>query len=214
MTPIVSDTRERLVEAARDLFLMQGYQATGIAQILKRAGANSGSLYNFFPTKEDLLIAVLEWYRDHIQDDLLDLHTARIDDPLERIFGLLDGYRKMLISCNFEVGCPIGNLALEVSNTHPAVRSLLLVNFDQWVDAVEGFLTAAADRLPEDLDRRTLAVHILTTMEGGVMLARTYRSISRFDQTVTHLRAYIEGLVREGTQWSAPKPGPVTERPQ
>ena len=205
MTQAVTDTRERLIEAARDLFLMQGYQATGISLILKKAGANSGSLYYFFPTKEDLLVAVLEWYRDHIQDDLLDLHTARIDDPIERIFGLLDGYRQMLTSCDFEVGCPIGNLALELTNTHPAVRSLLLVNFEQWVDAVEGFLNAAADRLPEDLDRRALAVHILTTMEGGVMLARTYRSIQRFDQTVTHLRAYIESLVREGTQWSVPK---------
>jgi len=210
----MTDTRERLVEAARDLFLMQGYQATGIAQILKRAGANSGSLYYFFPTKEDLLIAVLEWYRDHIQDDLLDLHTARIDDPIERIFGLLDGYRKMLTSCNFEVGCPIGNLALELANTHPAVRSLLLVNFEQWVDSVEGFLNAAAERLPGDLDRRALAVHILTTMEGGVMLARTYRSIQHFDQTVTHLRSYIEALVRAGTQWSAPRSVPKPEEPE
>ena len=213
MTPTATDTRERLIEAARDLFLAQGYQATGIAQILTRAGANSGSLYYFFPTKEDLLVAVLEWYRDHIQDDLLDLHTARIDDPIERIFGLLDGYRKMLTSRNFEVGCPIGNLALELTNTHPAVRSLLLVNFEQWVDAVDGFLNAAVDRLPEDLDRRALAVHILTTMEGGVMLARTYRSIRFFDQTVTHLRAYVEALVRDGTQWSAPKRVPQTEEP-
>jgi TetR/AcrR family transcriptional regulator, transcriptional repressor for nem operon len=59
-------TRERLVEAARDLFLLQGYHATGVAEIVKTADARMGSLYYFFPTKEDLLIAVLEWYRDHI----------------------------------------------------------------------------------------------------------------------------------------------------
>jgi AcrR family transcriptional regulator len=206
MTPNPSDTRERLVEASRDLFLAQGYHATGISQILRKANANSGSLYYFFPTKEDLLVAVLEWYRDHIKDDLLDLHTAHIEDPIERIFGLLNGYRLMLTECEFEVGCPIGNLALELANSHPAVRSLLLVNFEQWVDAVTAFLDAAADRLPEELDRRALAVHILTTMEGGVMLARTYRSIHLFDQTVTHLRAYLESLIREGTQWSMPRP--------
>lgn len=205
MTPTGSDTRARLIEAARDLFLAHGYQATGISQILKKAEANSGSLYYFFPTKEDLLVAVLEWYRDHIRDDLLDLHTAQIDDPIERVFGLLDGYRKMLTSCEFQVGCPIGNLALELVNTHPAARKLLLVNFEQWVDSVEGFLNDAAERLPADLDRRALAVHILTTMEGGVMLARTYRSIRLFDQTVTHLRAYIDALMREGTQWCVPR---------
>jgi hypothetical protein len=79
-----------------------------------------------------------------------------------------------------------------VTNTHPAVRKLLLVNFEQRVDAVEGFLDAAAGLLPADLDRKTRAVHILTTMEGGVMLVRTYRSIRLFDQTVSHLRAYTD----------------------
>lgn len=206
MTPSPSDTRQRLVEAARDLFLAQGYQGTGIAQILKQAGANSGSLYHYFPTKEDLLVAVLGWYQDHIQDDLLDLHTAHLDDPIERVFGLLDGYRKMLEGCGFAVGCPIGNLALELANSHPGARPLLQANFDQWVDAVTGFLDAAADRLPEDLDRRALAVHILTAMEGGVMLARTYRSLEPFDRTVTHLRGYLDLLLQQGSVWSAPRP--------
>lgn len=206
MTPPPSETRERLVESARDLFLAQGYQATGIAEILRQAGANSGSLYHYFPTKEDLLVAVLEWYQAHIQDDLLDLHTAHLDDPIERIFGLLDGYRKLLVSCDFAVGCPIGNLALELANSHPGVRPLLQVNFDQWVGAVAGFLEAAADRLPEDLDRRALAVHILTAMEGGMMLARTYRSLEPFDRTVTHLRGYLDLLLLQGSVWSVPRP--------
>ena len=54
-----SSTRDRLVEAARTLFWKHGYASTGIAQILKEADAGSGSLYYFFPTKEDLLLAVL-----------------------------------------------------------------------------------------------------------------------------------------------------------
>ena len=54
-----TETRERIVEAARQLFFKQGYAATGVAEILKAAEANSGSLYHFFPSKEDLLVAVL-----------------------------------------------------------------------------------------------------------------------------------------------------------
>ncbi|MBX3113938.1 MAG: TetR/AcrR family transcriptional regulator [Fimbriimonadaceae bacterium] len=205
MSTAATDTRAKLIESARDLFMIQGYHSTGISQILKRAEVNSGSLYYFFPTKEDLLLAVLEWYRDHIEDDLLAIHTAHVSDPVEKIFALLDGYRQMLHMFEFEMGCPIGNLALEVTNTHPAVRSLLLVNFEQWVDSVEGFLNEAADRFPEDLDRRALAVHILATMEGGVMLARTYRSLRVFDNAVNQLRDYIERLLIIGSTWSAPK---------
>ncbi len=211
MSSVGSDTREKLVIAARDLFMIQGYHNTGIAQILKQAEVNSGSLYYYFPTKEDLLLAVLEWYRDHIEDDLLAFHTGRVDDPIEKIFALLDGYRQMLQMFEFDMGCPIGSLALELSNSHPAARSLLLVNFEQWVDSVEGYLNAGADRLPGELDRRGLALHILATMEGAVMLARTYRSLRVFDQAISQLRDYVERLIDQGTNWNAPKAVPAIE---
>lgn len=203
-------TRDRIIEAGRDLFLAQGYNATGLSEIVKRAGINSGSLYYFFPTKEDLLLAVLDWYREHIGDGLLDPVFSRISDPIERIFGLLDGYRQLLLMTDYEHGCPIGNLALEISNSHPGVRPLLQKNFDQWVDAVRGCLEAAADRLPEDLDREQLAILVLNTMEGGMMLARTYRSIEPFDQSVAQLRDYFERLIKDGTSWSAPRAEPLS----
>lgn len=205
MVANTSDTRERLVIAARDLFMAQGYHATGISQILKTANANAGSLYYFFPTKEDLLLAVLEWYRDHIQDDLIDLHTSRISDPIEKVFALLDGYRQMLNMFGFELGCPIGNLALELANSHPVVRDLLVVNFEQWLNSVQGFLIDAQGRFPEGTDTKLLAIHVLTSMEGGVMLARTYRSLDYFDQTVESLRRYFDALLQRGSDWSAPR---------
>ena len=117
-----ADTRERLVEAARTLFLEQGYGATGVAQILKAADANSGSLYYFFPTKEDLLHAVLETYKDLLYPMVMKPVFDRVTDPIERIFGVLDGYRRMLLSTDCGVGCPIGNLALEVCDRLPAAR--------------------------------------------------------------------------------------------
>jgi hypothetical protein len=52
--------------------------------------------------------------------------------------------------------------------------------------------------LPADCDRRELAAFVLTTMEGGVMQARTYRALEPFDGAVRQLRAYFERLLREG----------------
>ncbi|MBL8064646.1 MAG: TetR/AcrR family transcriptional regulator [Chthonomonadaceae bacterium] len=198
-------TRERLVETARDLFLVQGYNATGVAQILKASGANSGSLYHYFPTKEDLLLAVLEWYRDNIYDGLLKPVYERIDDPIERIFGILDGYRQLVTMLEFEYGCPIGNLALELSNSHPTARSLIRENFENWVDAVGECIEAASDRLPEATDPRALALFTLTVMEGAVMLAKTYRSLEPFDAAVSQIREHYDRLLAAGSDWSAPK---------
>ncbi len=204
-----TETRERLVEAARNLFWEQGYTATGIAQILEAAGARSGSLYYFFPTKEDLLLAVLAWYRENLGPAVVEPVFERLSDPVERIFGILDGYRRQLLATDFERGCPVGNLALELNNTHPAARSLLADNFDNWRKAVEQCLAAAAGRLPEMLDRGQLALFVLTTMEGAVMLARTYRNIEPYDVAVTQLRDYFERLLRDGSDWSLPRATPA-----
>jgi len=203
-------TRDKIIEAARDLFLMQGYNATGLSEITKVSGVNPGSLYYFFPTKEDLLVAVLDWYRQNIGPGLLDPVFTRISDPFERVFGLLDGYRQMLLLTDFEQGCPIGNLALEVTNSHPSVRKLLQANFENWVSAVAECLVEMKDRLPEEIDRRQLAILVLNTMEGGIMQARTQRTIEPFDSSVAQLRDYFERLIRDATDWSKPRPHPTS----
>lgn len=197
-------TKTQLIEAARDLFLVQGYHSTGIAQIVKAAGVHPGSLYYHFPTKEDLLVAVLEWYFDHIDEGLLEPVWSRVSDPIERIFGLLDGYRQLMTLTNFDLGCPIGNLALELANTHPKARELMQANFNQWVDKVHECLEAASGRLPADLDQRALATHILAVMEGAVMVARTARTAEPFDTIVAQLRDYVDRLLQDGTEWAAP----------
>jgi AcrR family transcriptional regulator len=199
-------TRDRLVEVARTLFWEHGYAGTGIAQILKEADAGSGSLYHFFPTKEDLLLAVLEWYRENLGPAVIAPVFRRVSDPIERIFGILDGYRQGLLATNFHRGCPIGNLALELADSHPAARELLAVNFTGWRKQIERCLAEASGRLPAPLDREALALFVLTTMEGAVMLARSYRSIEPYDAAVTQLRDYFDRLLRDGTDWSAPRP--------
>jgi AcrR family transcriptional regulator len=204
-------TRERLVESARTLFWEQGYTATGIAQILKRSDAGSGSLYHFFPTKEDLLLAVLEWYKANLGPAVIEPVLARVGDPIERIFGILDGYRRGLLATGFLRGCPIGNLALELADSHPSARELIAANFTGWREAIERCLADAAGRLPDSVDRPALALFVLTTMEGAVMLARAYRQIEPYDNAVTQLRDYFDRLLRDGTDWSAPRPsGPAS----
>jgi AcrR family transcriptional regulator len=198
-----SDTRDRIVETARQLFFEQGYASTGIAQILKVSGANSGSLYHFFPSKEDLLAAVLERYKTMLEPSVLAPAFTRVSDPIERVFAVLDGYRRLLEATDFGLGCPIGNLALEISNSHPQVRKLVVENFEAWAAAISQQVAAASGRLPEGVDPDALARHVLATMEGAVMLARAYRSFAPFDQAMHHLRDYFDRLVQAGSEWSA-----------
>lgn len=195
-----TDTKSRLIEAARELFLTQGYTATGIAQILKAAKARSGSLYYFFPTKEDLLLAVLETYKDLLWPVVIQPVFDRVSDPIERIFGVLDGYRRMLQYTECSQGCPIGNLALELGESQHTARRLISENFTAWRAAIRQCLDAAADRFPPDVDTDRLALFVLTTMEGAVMLARTYRGIEAYDGVITLLRDYFDRLMNDGAK--------------
>lgn len=197
--------RDRLIQVAMDLFAFQGYGNTGLAQIAREAEMLPGSLYHFFPTKEDLLAATLQARLRLLQSEVLDPIWDRIDDPIERIFGLLDGYRKMLAMTEFGHGCPIGNLAIELSETHPKIRPLLAANFDNWVRAVARCFREAADRLPPEADADQLARFVLVTMEGAVMLARTYRDFAAYDDAVATLRDYVERLIRSGTSEFPPR---------
>jgi TetR/AcrR family transcriptional repressor of nem operon len=197
--PVAEDTRERLVMTAMRLFSEKGYESASVADILKAAGANSGSLYHFFPTKQDLLLEVLRRYRDGIRPMLLEPAWQGVTDPIERIFALLARYREALAGTECFYGCPIGNLALEIHEPDPPVRELIATNFNGWVAAVEACYVEAGERLPADLDRRGLAVFTLTTMEGGVMQSRTHRTLASFDASVAMLRDYVARLEHEAS---------------
>jgi TetR/AcrR family transcriptional regulator, transcriptional repressor for nem operon len=193
-------TRDRLVESGLYLFWLQGYAATGIAEILARAKANAGSFYYFFRTKEELLLAVLELYIQTLEPIVVQPVLGQIADPLERVFGILDFYRRNLLATGCTYGCPIGRLALEIPEEQFRVHKRLADNFDGWTAAVEKCLEDAKHRLPENTNLKTLSKFVLTVMEGGVMQARAHREIGPFDASVEHLREYFRLLVSRASR--------------
>lgn len=190
-----SDTAGRIVGAAMELFWEKGYQSTSVADLLQRAGVHSGSLYHFFPGKQDVLIAVLDAYANGIHTMLLDPIWKDVPDPIDRVFALLAKYRALILQTGCTYGCPIGSLALELHEPDPPVRERLAANFLAWTSAVRDCIRAAKPRLAPDVDAEALAVFVLTTMEGGVMLARTYREVAPFDAAVAQLRRHFEHLL-------------------
>jgi AcrR family transcriptional regulator len=188
------DTRTRILMAAMELFWEKGFNSTSVADILARSQVNSGSLYHFFPGKQDVLVGVLEAYRDGIETMLLRPAWDGVKDPIEKIFALLARYRRSIVDTDCVYGCPIGSLALELHEPDPAVRALLAENFAGWVAAVEARLDDAAERLPRGLERRALAEFVLTAMEGAVMQTRTHRDVAYYDRMVAMLRAHFAML--------------------
>ena len=179
------------------LFHEQGYHATGISTILREADVNSGSLYHFYPSKEALLIGVLDTYVDLLEPEVMGPAESGSDDPIERVFVLLANYRLMMETTGCRMGCPIGNLALEVGDDSPQARERIDLNFRNWAARVESWLRHAGDRLPTRCDRARLSRFILTVMEGGIMQCRAASSLTPFDEGVAELRAHFDLLLAQ-----------------
>ena len=198
-----TSTRDRLVRAAAELFLRQGYGQTGVSAILEQAQATSGSFYHFFAAKEDLLAAVADHVRELLETEVFAPAAAATPDPIERIFEVLGYYRQFLLTNKFTLGLPMGSLANELSESHPHLRAKLAALFAAWKAGVENLLYRAGDRLPQELDRSALAVFVLTTMEGAFIQARAGQSIVPFDASISQLRNYFS-LLECGTGSTSP----------
>ena len=81
------DTRERIVDTASRLFYTQGYNSTGINQVIKEAGVAKASLYQYFPSKEDLLAEYLKVTALATNKTLKDI-VNRFDTPKEKVLAM------------------------------------------------------------------------------------------------------------------------------
>jgi AcrR family transcriptional regulator len=192
-TTMASDTRHRIVAAAARLFHEHGYHATGVAAILGEAEVNSGSLYHFFDTKAALLEGVVEHHLQRLGPMIFDPAQAAHHDPVERIFIVLEHYRRTLLASEFGRGCPVGRLALEIGDGEPEVRALVDRYFTAWTARVEHWLEeTAGSRLSAGVDRVALARLVLAVTQGGIMLALAAGSIEPYDAAIGQLRRSLE----------------------
>ncbi|HEY1242370.1 MAG TPA: TetR/AcrR family transcriptional regulator [Bryobacteraceae bacterium] len=195
--PKTSTTRERLIESARHLFWERGFAGTSMADLLTHAEVNSGSFYHFFESKEALLRAVLETYLKMLRPMVIDPAFSKTEEPVERIFAILAGYRERILQTHCQYVCPLGRLALEIDPENQPAHRLIAENFRGWIGYVRECVSMMVNRLPAGTDPESLATLVLAVMEGGVMLSRSYRSVEPFDRAVAQLREHFRVLLTQ-----------------
>ena len=134
---------------------------------------------------------MLELYIQSLEPVIVQPVLGAIADPVERVFGILEFYRRNLLATGCTYACPIGRLALEIPEEQFRVHKRLADNFDGWTAAVEKCLVDARERFPAGTNFAMLSKFVLTVMEGGVMQARAHRDVAPFDASVEHLREYF-----------------------
>jgi len=198
------NTRDRILESASRLFSERGFDGTSVAGVLAASGVRSGSLYHFFPSKEALAEAVLARCGDRLREGLLDPAEAAAADPVERVFALVELWRRGLESGSPGAADPTGLLAAELAARRPAIGRLAVGYGARFTARVRSWLDAAGPRLPAGLDRDELASFVLTVLEGATMQSRAAASLDPFDRAVRQLRVLFSLL--EGEVWGRQVP--------
>ena len=113
-----SEARQRLLETADRLFYRDGLRAVGIDRIIAEAGVAKMSLYKHFPSKDDLILAVLKYREEKISEffrTAMERHGKRTDGKLRAFFASLKEWSE---SPDFR-GCAFQNAAVELADpTH------------------------------------------------------------------------------------------------
>jgi len=189
-----SPVRQRILETASDLFYRQGYQATGINQIIADSAVAKASFYDHFPSKVDLLVAYAEATAARemreMREEVMALPTAR-----ERFFAPLRLLPPWLESCDYR-GCPFQLLLSEAPPDEPRIRAIarrhheevrLLFRHIAW-DLIRGDPGLAHH------DPEVLADTYLVLFDGAIALAVAYRD----DWPIKHAERDLDARLKQG----------------
>lgn len=189
-------SRERILAAAAQLFHERGVHATSVDEVLAASGTGKSQLYHYFPSKTELVRAVLAYQLDRLMVVQRPLFE-RLDtwEGIEDWFAfVLDFHR----SRDLLGGCPIGSLAAEMADWDDELRAALARAFSEWEAYLARGLEAMRARgdLRPDARPEVVAETTLAMMQGGILLATTKKDIGTLEATqggiLTYLRSFAQ----------------------
>jgi TetR/AcrR family transcriptional regulator, transcriptional repressor for nem operon len=187
-------TRSRIVDAASALILDHGVEAAKLEDIQAAAHVSASQLYHYFEDKSALILAVI----DRQTESVLGAHRP----VLERLdsFDALEEWRDLIVasieSRHCVGGCPLGSLAGALAESDPIARAALANSFAEWERLLRVGLGRMRDRgeLPAGVDTESLAVSILASVQGGLLLSQTRRDSAAVRAAVDMAIAYLKTL--------------------
>ena len=190
------ELRARLVEAAFWEIYRKGFQAAALSDILRAAGAAKGGLYHHFPSKIELGYAVLD---EVVAGWVVDRWLKRLegtDDPISALARVMRSMPEDASAEMLELGCPLYNLAQEMSPIDEGFRVRIEGLLHTWQDGIARALARGieAGTVRADVDPGKVAAFVLASFEGTVGLVKNTRNLETARSNLELLVSYLETL--------------------
>ena len=189
----MTTTREQILDAAGRLIHLRGFHNTTVDDILRESGVGKGNLYYYFKSKDELGFAALERTLRRLHEEVFENIFAPGVDPWTQLDHFLEYSVERARSDGCIGGCPLGNLALEMSDVHEGFRVRLSDAFVQLRSKMEATLNRAKAqgtlRVGTDIPR--LANFVLAAFEGALMLGKVHRDVGLLAHVVDELKGHL-----------------------
>jgi len=192
---VKASTKNRILEAGAEIIHLKGFYHTGIQEILSAAEVPKGSFYNYFKSKDDFGLQLIDYfveYYAHLSKNILEDGTI---PPLERIRRLLEWFIEFFKSKDYAYGCPIGNLAQEMGDLSPAFREKLKMALDSIVDIYSRLLAKAQreGKISQSLDVREAAYFLVSSWHGALVHMKAVKGPEPLEN---HIRFIFDHVLR------------------
>ena len=188
------DTRMRIICAAADLIHRQGYRATTIDDVLDASGVKKGNLYYYFDSKEDLGLAVLEYFQKSHAESVRRALTDSTLNPRERLVQWMMSMAGSVAQAQCKCGCPFGNLAMEMSDQNELFRQRIADHFELWRGLIADTVREGqvSGDINPDLDAADYASHFVLMIEGAILMCKLTRELKPVEMAIADARSRLE----------------------
>ena len=182
--------RQKIIEAAYDLFYHQGFNQTSFSDIAEAASFPRGNFYYYFKSKDELLTEVVQYQVERMRQMIADWNQAS-SDPAERLMCIAD----MMENSRDDViryGCPLGTLTAELGKTQAGLQKEAVHMFDVLID----WLVEQLQALGYAEQSKTLAMHVIGRVQGVTTMAFAYGDSTFVDYEIDVIRRELRQLAR------------------
>jgi TetR/AcrR family transcriptional repressor of nem operon len=184
-------TRQRIVEAAAQIFNQHGYEGSSLSALMEATGLKKGGIYRHFASKEELAAEAFDYTWEAVWKTRLyhiDERARGIDKLKQLIANFID--RRSPVAG----GCPVLNTAVDADDGNPVLRGRVVKALRSWTDRLETYVKEAKkqrDAKP-DVDPKAVATLIVASLEGALMMSRVQRSDEPLRRVQSHLNEYLD----------------------
>jgi TetR/AcrR family transcriptional repressor of nem operon len=189
------ETRERIIAKAAELFNQRGLEGTSMADLMEATGLEKGGIYRHFPSKEAVAAEAFDYaWEEAFQERVRDLDI--IPGSIDRLKHLIANFVERRSS--IPGGCPLLNTAVESDDGNPVLRERARQALGKWQNLLTSVINEGIQEreIRSGVDPRRLAMLIISSLEGALMISRLERNRDALLAARSHLDDYLNREIR------------------